>query len=87
MALLRKELSEYEAGNCDMTEEERNALHKWVADGNSPNDNPYTLYDGDGYIMDYLQACRIGADMMNNPDDYYWGSEVEQDGLGDETPV
>ena len=87
MTLLRISLRDYEAKIGDVTEEEREALYKWVADGNSPYNNPNWLYDENGCIMDYIQGCRIGEDIWNNTDNCrLWESEEESDILDDDTP-
>lgn len=54
---LELELEEYEAVT-PMTEEEREALHEWVALGKSVHDNGwYACWDG-GIPMDFLDAYR-----------------------------
>ena len=54
---LKQELKEYEK-NTPMTEEERKALHEWVADGNSVHENAaMASYDG-GRPMDFLDVYR-----------------------------
>ena len=67
----RSELRKYEAEIGDITVEEREALHKWVADGYSPYENPCTFCDDDGYVMDYIRAIRIEEDMQSNPEAYF----------------
>jgi hypothetical protein len=54
----------------DITEVERRDLDQWVAQGNSVYDNPYTLYDERGQPMDYINGCRVGIDMAENPSLY-----------------
>lgn len=80
-ALQRMELRAYEADIDDMTVDERKNLRKWVADGNSVHDNPFELYKESGCLMDYIEGCRIGEDMLNNPDDYLFGLEPTLDAL------
>ena len=70
-AMLRKELREYEAKIGDMTPEERNELHKWVAAGNQAICNPYYLCGDGGHPLDYITAIRIAEDMRRNPADYH----------------
>ena len=77
MALLSRELEEYKAKIDDMTVAEHKDLRKWVADGYSPYENPCLFCDGDGYVMDYIQALRIEEDMINNPEDYSCGAPIE----------
>lgn len=57
MALLRKELEEYEE-TTPMTDEERSVLHEWVDAGNSVHDNSAdAVYEG-GRTMDFLDVYR-----------------------------
>ena len=57
MALLRKELEEYEE-TTPMTDEERSVLHEWVDAGNSVHDNcADAVYEG-GRTMDFLDVYR-----------------------------
>jgi hypothetical protein len=79
----------------DISEHERRDLNDWVACGYSVYDNPYTLYDENGQPMDYINGCRVGLDMAENPSLYfgnmpadgangYWGDDELQwddDGL------
>lgn len=54
---LKQELKEYEK-NISMTEEERAALHEWVAAGNSVHENgAMASYEG-GRPMDFLDVYR-----------------------------
>ena len=85
-ALLHRELREYEAEIGEMTADELIGLRKWVTDGNSPYANPCLIYDGDGRLIDYIQAVRIEEAMLNNPDDYMWWSGPELDTSEDEIP-
>ena len=50
----------------NMTEDERHDLHEWVADGNSPYDNPFLLCDDSGRPMDYINACRMALEMFDD---------------------
>ena len=75
-AFLYDELRQYYTMIGAMTVGERAELCKWINDGNSPYDNPYLLYEENGYPMDYINAVRITEDMRNNPDDYIFGSET-----------
>lgn len=68
--LLTRELKVYEA-ITKMTKEERNALHGWVAGGNSvyendscysqENGNPMAFLDAYRHNQDVLQALEIGG--------------------------
>jgi hypothetical protein len=68
-----------------ITEGEKRALREWAAGGNSVFDNPYALYDDSGRPMDYINGCRVGADMRENPSDYsFGGADAAAGGEGDE---
>ncbi len=41
-----------------MTCDERRELLKWVASGNSPYENGYSLYAENGFLMDFVNAGR-----------------------------
>jgi hypothetical protein len=73
----------------DVTEDERRDLDEWVAQGYSVYDNPYTLYDERGQPMDYINGCRVGLDMAENPS-LYFGHAATQRACdsrgGDELP-
>jgi len=72
-AYLREELKEYLRTIGDITAEEIIDIRKWVLDGNSVYDNPYSLYNESGCLMDFINGYRIGVDMSENPSDYSWG--------------
>ena len=82
----RRELIEYEASISDMSEPEREELRDWVIDGHSPYDNPYSLYDENGYLMDYISGCRIGDDMCKNPEKYSQGVGLDPVDADDDMP-
>ena len=88
LVLLRDSLMEYEATIGGMTVQELVKLRQWVADGNSPYDNPCFLYGDNGVIMDYITAIRINEDMCLNPDDYFPspGQELCPDDEDDDLP-
>lgn len=71
-AMLRRELQEYMTKIGPLTLAERKELREWVASGHSVYDNPYTLYDESGFLMDFIQGLRIGNDMRDNPSVYSW---------------
>lgn len=50
-------LDKYETAYA-MTKPEREELYLWVADGNSPYDNPSLFYDEGGRPMDFISALR-----------------------------
>jgi hypothetical protein len=61
----------------EITEDERRDLNEWVACGYSVYDNPYTLYDERGQPMDYINGCRVGLDMVENPSRYFGNGTTE----------
>jgi len=61
--MLRKELKEYEATIGVLSDEERNDLHEWVANGNSVHDNPGAVSGENGLPMDYINARRLIEEM------------------------
>jgi hypothetical protein len=56
---LRRQLKQYEVAVGDITPEERKALRKWVADGNSVYDNPFWLAGEDGNSLCFIVAIRL----------------------------
>lgn len=54
----RRRLREYLSDNSDMSSEERTALDSWIASGHDPYDNPWSLYDETGILMDFITAFR-----------------------------
>ena len=48
-----------------MTETERNALHEWVAAGNSVHENTCNAEDGHGNYMDFLDIYREEQDIRD----------------------
>ena len=51
----------------DITEDELYALEEWVFfKGNSVYDNPYSVYDESGQLMDFINGCRIGFEMAED---------------------
>ena len=57
----------------DVTEQEKRGLEDWIAGGNSVFDNPYSVCNGSGLPMDYINGCRVGFDMYCNPSHYPGG--------------
>ena len=57
----------------DVTELEKRGLEDWLADGNSVFDNPYSVCNGSGLPMDFINGCRVGFDMYCNPSHYPGG--------------
>ena len=60
--LLRREYWEY-AEKTAMTPDERAALCKWVAQGNSPYANPACIADENGCEMDFISGLRALDDL------------------------
>ena len=54
---LLEELHEYEK-NTEMSRQERDALHRWVMDGNSVHENTALAEDGYGNYLDFLDVYR-----------------------------
>lgn len=54
---LLEELHEYEK-NTEMSRQERDALHRWVMDGNSVHENTALAEDGHGNYLDFLDVYR-----------------------------
>ena len=69
-AILYKDLKEYIAVIGSLTGDEEIELREWVAKGNSVKNNPYLLYDESGWPIDFINGCRIGNDMYENPSNY-----------------
>jgi hypothetical protein len=71
----------------DVTEEEKRDLMEWVATGNSAYDNPYSLYDDSGCLMDFINGRRISIEMA---EDYprFFGAKPDDlsGGDGDDEP-
>ena len=74
----------------DVTEDEKRGLNDWVARGYSVYDNPYTIYDERGQPVDYINGCRAGLDMAENPSRYFGDAAASEragdDGDDDELP-
>ena len=68
---LLKELIEYLPTVGDITEYEKAELHEWIVSGHSVYDNPYMIYSDFGCPMDFIEGCRIGDDIRDNPTDYF----------------
>jgi hypothetical protein len=66
----------------NVTEDEKSDLDDWIARGYSVYDNPYTIYDETGQPMDFINGCRMGLDMCQNPADYFGDVDAEGDDDG-----
>ena len=72
----------------DVTEDEKRDLNEWIARGYSVYANPYLISDASGSPMDFINGCRVGLDMVENPA-LYFGSAPEcegDDGNDDDLP-
>ena len=71
-----------------VTVNERQNLMSWVADGYSVYENPYSLHDDKGNPMDFINGCRVGADMAVNHESYFEGLHLvfEDDCHEDDLP-
>ena len=82
-ASLRAELKEYMKTIGDLSTTEKQEIQAWVADGNSVYDNPFLLYGENGWLMDYITAYRVNADMyedyINSTNLFRYGAEAEPD--------
>lgn len=65
----------------DITEDEMSDLKNWVAGGRSVYDNPCLVWDGSGRPMDFINACRLYAEMSRDP---YRVFGCEPDAAGDD---
>jgi hypothetical protein len=54
----------------ELTPDERKALHKWIADGNSVYDNAWGIASEDGNPLGFIEAFRLVDDMLSYPEDY-----------------
>jgi len=50
-----------------ITDEEMHDLEQWVAGGHSVYDNPCLIYDYSGRPLDFINACRLDAEMPVGP--------------------
>jgi len=71
-----------------VTEGEENDLREWVADGNSVYENPYCLYDDSGRPMDFINGCRTGIEMAEDPSRFFkaWPYVVDDGDCADDPP-
>jgi len=67
---LRKELKAYEYAIANLKVEERDALREWVLGGNSVYDNPYHMTDDYGKPLDFVDAVRTAAELMEYEEHY-----------------
>ena len=71
-----------------ITEDEMNDVEKWVAGGRSVYDNPCLIWDGSGRPMDFVNACRLDAEMSRDPSQFFGGESdiASEDGWDDDLP-
>jgi len=67
----------------DVTEDERRDLNGWIEHGYSVYENPYTIFDERGQSMDYINGCRVGLDMDENPSHYFGNADESECAGGD----
>ena len=60
-----------------MTTRERNSLRKWVRKGHELESNPWDYTDGEGYLLNYLQAFRLKYGYSSGPWDYWKGPATQ----------
>ena len=72
----------------DIAEDETDSLKEWIADGNSVYDNPYSLCDGSGRPMDFINGCRTGIEMAERPPRFFWDEPdaVDNGGWDEDIP-
>jgi hypothetical protein len=61
----------------DISEDEVHDLEQWVARGYSIYSNPYLISDESGNPMDFINGCRVGLDMDENPSEYFGEAPTE----------
>ena len=73
----------------DVTEDEKRDWNEWIARGYSVYANPYLISDASGSPMDFINGCRLGLDMAENPSVYFGNAVTERagdDGDDDQLP-
>lgn len=74
---LRSQLKKYEK-EMELTSEERQELHNWVASGRSPYDNGDYICGENGWPLDFVSAMRF----LNEQKEWFESlSEEEKDAL------
>jgi len=78
--MFRDQFRRYKAETGPLAPDELKGLNKWADNGNSPYDNPYSLYGEDGRPMDFIDAMRTDEDMRRNPVNYHFGGPCDDAG-------
>lgn len=60
-----------------MTKPERDALKRWVKEGNDLAVNPWDYLDSEGLPIGYLQAYRLKFGYHHGPWDYWKGPDTQ----------
>ena len=55
----------------EITKCEKRDLQQWIAAGNSIYDNPYSIYSSSGCPMDFINGCRLGIEMAEDPSSFF----------------
>ena len=50
----------------EMAKDEKNELCEWMAQGNSVNSNPFSIYGENGCLMDFINARQFVEEMAGN---------------------
>ena len=81
---LTEQLKQYES-ETEMTKEERQELHRWVASGRSPYENGDYVY-GAGDLIDFISALRMIKDLKEedcksdvNPSEIQYQYDTQND--------
>lgn len=81
--LQERTLEVYLLSVSNVTVDEIRELREWVDAGKSVYDNPYDLFNESGCPMDFINGCRIGAQMEDMCRNY---SDEDPDDWDDELP-
>ena len=69
----------------DVTDDEMQDLLEWVSAGRSVYDNPCLIHDESGRPMDFINACRMVAEITESPSDFFsYESDAAVDGIWDD---
>lgn len=72
----------------NVTGNENRALLEWIEAGNSVYCNPCYLHDDSGCMMDFINGCRITAEMAEDPSRFYGNvtDSADDSGWDDDLP-